>query len=978
MKFASFPFLFLVCFCSWGQNDKKIDSAVIAKYKTKVIQYINPKPDSALYYIKKSFKVAQKSNYQKGIADTEYLYAQYFRRTQQTDSALYYFQSSARRSENEKYNIGAAIAYNGLCRNLYLLSKFKDAEFACDKALLNINNEDELSYMTKADTYTALGTIYKQQDFIKKAQMYFLKVDSMHIKKSLRPDVIAAAYQNLGNIYLGFDDFNLAESYYVKANNQFEKLPAAAAEYYMSTNNVELGKLYFKQQKLNLADSILTQSQKFFFKIKDLSNAAEIGTTLGLIKLKKNKIEEAETHFTESFEFYKEFKFNLQAATNALELAKLSLLKNSLQKALSWSQVGIQLNKSINNSIIKKDLAFVLADIYIQLGEHEKANNFNEIGYKIKDSLSQIQIAETIKEIEGKYQTEQRDEEIKSLKAENELAQQQKKNQRNLLVAGLGFTTLAGIFLFLLFRNRQKTNKKLKELDTAKSNFFANISHEFRTPLTLILNPIDAAIADPSLSDNKREQFIVAKRNSDRLLSLVNQLLDLSKIDAGQLKLHIQKGNIQNIISGLAESFKYSAEQHNISYKLNIEKRKEESWFDKDALEKIVVNLLSNAMKYTPKDGDITFNSVIENNTLLLRVKNTGVGFTKSELENIFMRFYQTDAQNEGTGIGLALVKELVELHKGTINVDSESKEWVCFSVSLPIDENSFKDEEFINAAANITSSYKVPLMEESEIIDDEFEASHKPILLIVEDNNDVRSLLKQNFESDYNILTAANGQIGIDLAIERVPDIIISDIMMPVKDGVFLTKTLKNNELTSHIPIILLTAKAGDKNELEGIEIGADDYLTKPFSSKILKAKVSNLIAIRHKLQSRYSQEIVLTPKDIAVTNLEEQFLNKVQQVLETKLIESSFNVENFSKAVGMSRMQLHRKIKALTGLSASEFVRSQRLKLAAQLLKTSDINISQVGYSVGFNDHSYFAKCFKDTYKCTPTEYAKKHESS
>ncbi|MCL5128129.1 response regulator [Algibacter sp. L4_22] len=976
MKFACFPFLFLVCFCSLGQNDKQSDSAVIAKYKTKVIQYINPKPDSALYYIQKSFKVAKKSSYKKGIADTEYLYAQYFRRTQQRDSALYYFQSSARKSENEKYNIGAAIAYNGLCRNLYLLSEFKEAEFACEKALLNINSEDELSYMTKADTYTALGTIYKQQNFIKKAQIYFLKVDSMHVKKTLRPDVIAAAYQNLGSIYLEFDDLELAESYYLKANNQFGKLPAAAAEYYMSTNNVELGKLYFKQQKLNLADSILTNSQKFFIKIKDLSNAAEIGRALGLIKLDKNQLEEAKVYFTKSFEFYKKSKFNLQAATNALELAKLSLLQNNLQKALSWSQVGIQLNESINNSILKKDLAFVIADVYTQTGEHQKANNLNKIAYKIKDSLSQIQIAETIKEIEEKYQTEQKDKEIKSLKAESDLALQQQKNERNLLVGGLGFTTLAGLFLFVLYRNHQKTNTKLKELDTAKSNFFANISHEFRTPLTLISNPIDAAIEDPSISDKKREQFVMAKRNSDRLLALVNQLLDLSKIDAGQLKLHIQTGNIQDLISGLAESFNYSAKQNHINYQLQIEKYEDTVWFDKDAVEKISINLLSNAIKYTPANGSVTCKSYIENNTWHFSVKNTGVGLTKQEQEDVFTRFYQTDENNQGTGIGLALVKELVELHKGTIKVESKLNEAICFSVTLPIDKNSFKNEVFI-ASSKITDNYESVQIEASKNIEDDFEDADKPILLIVEDNADVTILLKQTFEDYYNIITAKNGQIGIDLAIEHVPDIIISDIMMPVKDGVALTETLKDNELTSHIPIILLTAKAGDKNELKGIEIGADDYITKPFNSKLLKTKVSNLIAIRQKLQSRYSQEIVLTPKDIAVTNLDEQFLNKVQEILETNLIESSFNVENFSKAVGMSRMQLHRKIKALTGLSASEFVRSQRLKLAAQLLKTSDINISQVGYSVGFNDHSYFAKCFKDTYKCTPTEYAKKHEN-
>lgn len=948
------------------------DSIIISEFKKKVIQHINPKPDSALYYIKKSFKLAEKKNYQNGIADTEYLYAQYFRRTQQIDSASYYLESSAKRAENKKYSIGAAIAYNGLCRNLYLLGKYKEAEIACDKALKNINSDRELSYMTKADTYTALGTIYSRQDFIEKAQIYFLKVDSMHNQKALRPDVIAAAYQNLGGIYLKFNDLDLAESYYLKANNQFEKLPSTAAEYYMSTNNIELGKLYFKKKKLNKADTILTKAQSFFYKINDLTNAAEIGIALAKIKLEKNQLEDAELLFKKSFDFFEQSKYNLEAATNAIELAKLSLLQNNLKKTLSWAQIGLQLNKSINNSLIEKELAFIMADTYTQMGNHEKANNLNKIGYKIKDSLNEIQIAEKIKEIEGKYQTSQRDKEISTLKAENELALQQKKNQRDLLLGGIIIIGLLGLFFYLLYRNRKKTAEKLKELDTAKSNFFANISHEFRTPLTLITNPIETILEDDNLSDNKRQQFEMAKRNSDRLLSLINQLLDLSKIDAGQLRLNIQQSNVISFISALGESFSYSAKQKSIDYSLNISPYTEDVFFDRDALEKIVLNLISNAIKYTPENGTIQCDAFIENATLYFKIENSGKGLTETELNYIFQRFYKTDDQNQGTGIGLALVKELVDLNQGKIHVKSSPNKSNTFTVILPVDKHSFKDEHFITTKESNTL-FTSKSMQTNTFEPEEFVENEQPILLIVEDNDDVRTLLKQTFESTYNILLASNGDIGIKLALEHIPDLIISDIMMPITDGIQLTERLKNDELTSHIPIILLTAKAGDENAIKGIEIGADDYITKPFNSKFLKTKVSNLISIRNKLQNRYSQEIILSPKDIGVTNLDEEFLKKVQQVLKDKLVESSFNVEDFSKAVGMSRMQLHRKIKALTGLSASEFVRSQRLKLAADLLKTSDINISQVGYSVGFNDHSYFAKTFKEAYNCTPTEFAK-----
>jgi DNA-binding response OmpR family regulator len=263
-------------------------------------------------------------------------------------------------------------------------------------------------------------------------------------------------------------------------------------------------------------------------------------------------------------------------------------------------------------------------------------------------------------------------------------------------------------------------------------------------------------------------------------------------------------------------------------------------------------------------------------------------------------------------------------------------------------------------------SNFPAPFAEE------DFVDSELPILLVVDDNADIRALLKSNFKNSYNILTANDGAKGVQLAIEHVPDLIISDVMMPVKDGIALANELKNDERTSHIPIILLTAKAGEENELEGIETGADDYITKPFSNKILRSKVAKLIELRKQLQARYSQDVFLKPKDIAITPMDEHFFEKVQFVLDEKLVEPAFSAEEFSKSVNMSRMQLHRKLKALTGLSASAFIRSQRLKLATQLLKKADINISQIGFAVGFNDHSYFTKCFRETYECTPSEYA------
>jgi signal transduction histidine kinase/DNA-binding response OmpR family regulator len=845
----------------------------------------------------------------------------------------------------------------------YAKQSFSDAKKSGDWELIS-------------SSLVVLGNIFYNKNDFSKALKHYLEVDSLHTVNKSKTSNLCLAYENIALIYLELKNEE-ALFYLDKSMVVHKELNNNSGV----SNCIRLkGNFYNSQKDYPAAIKYLSEALLFYETLGEPNKLIEIYSEIIPTYAYTGNFKKAETLVEKGLEIISQkgfSKFGINAMQYATGIFYLEQKKYS--KAIDFFLEAEKSAPSKGTDYYlreRKEISEALKKAYLGQRNFEKAFNINERLIVLLDSLNLQNKEKLTTEIETKYQTEKKEQEIALLKSEKELSNQKQKSERNLLFGGLALTTVAGVFLFLLYRNRQKTNKKLKELDKAKSNFFANISHEFRTPLTLIANPIDEALEDETLSDKKRNKFIMAKRNSDRLLSLVNQLLDLSKIDAGQLKLRIQKGGLQNLISGLAQSFKYSAEQNNITYNLNIEKTNQEFWFDKDALEKIIVNLLSNAIKYTPKNGSVTYKSVIENNQLMFSVKNTGVGFSKNELENIFIRFYQTDEVNEGTGIGLALVKELVELHKGVIKVESKPKQWICFSVTLPVDKKSFK-ENIIKDGTEPKLAYQTKHLEKAVNIDKDevFEDNDKPILLIVEDNNDVRTLLKQNFEADYNILAAQNGQIGVDLAIEHVPDIIISDIMMPVKDGVTLTNELKNNELTSHIPIVLLTAKAGDKNEIKGLEIGADAYITKPFNSKLLKTKVTNLIDIRRKLQSRYSQEIVLTPKDIAVTNLDEQFLKKVQQVLEHNLVESSFSVGDFSDAVGMSRMQLHRKIKALTGLSTSEFIRSQRLKLAAELLKASDINISQVGYSVGFNNHSYFTKCFKEAYNYTPTDYAEIH---
>ncbi|MEM9361403.1 MAG: response regulator [Bacteroidota bacterium] len=523
--------------------------------------------------------------------------------------------------------------------------------------------------------------------------------------------------------------------------------------------------------------------------------------------------------------------------------------------------------------------------------------------------------------------------------------------------------------------SERKLMEEQRKLDLAKSNFFANISHEFRTPLTLIATPIQEKLGQDDLSDKERKEYELILRNNNRLATLVNQLLDLSKLESGNLSLKINKISARQFLESQIEPFRYLAENKGLRFEVHFDILQEAIWIDPEAIQKILSNLFTNAIKYNLDNGSVKayFTSTLDELTLM--VKNASEPMTKVQKEQLFNRFYQFNEFKEGAGIGLALVKELVELHKGKIIVENENG-FVSFKVILPCEKSSFKASDIYDEIelSSVPGALEMGLTYETDVIDDGIESLDTlPQLLIVEDNHELKAVLQDTFRNEYQITLAADGEEGIRKAMEQIPDIVLSDVMMPKKNGVELTKELKENELTSHIPIILLTAKAGDENELVGVDSGADDYITKPFNNALLKSKMANLLSIRKKMRARYSQEVILKPKDIAVSPPDEILLERIQSVLDTNLIESSFSTEDFAKELGFSRMQLHRKLKGLIGLSATEFIRSQRLKLAAQLLEKSDANVSEVCYQTGFNNLSYFAKCFKEVYGVSPSKYQK-----
>jgi signal transduction histidine kinase/ligand-binding sensor domain-containing protein/DNA-binding response OmpR family regulator len=529
--------------------------------------------------------------------------------------------------------------------------------------------------------------------------------------------------------------------------------------------------------------------------------------------------------------------------------------------------------------------------------------------------------------------------------------------------------------------------EKLEEIARMKSDFFANISHEFRTPLTLILGPAEKI--EKNQSANVIKDAGIITRNSRRLLQLVNQLLDLSKLDAGKLKLEASPRNIVSFVKGIALSFESLSEARDVMIKIKSDKEYIEIYFDREKMIKVFSNLLSNAFKFTPERENVIV-SITEtlNNTVEIRISNTGIGIPQKELPKLFDRFYQVDSSQikeyEGTGIGLSLVKELIELHRGSITVNSkennpEEKEkgWTEFTISLPLGKVHLKDEE-ISIADKETHKevtladeveYLSPrILAESEAIPDE----SKTTILVVEDNYDMREYIKESLLEKYTIEEAVNGEQGARVAQTIIPDLIISDLMMPKMDGNELARILKNDERTSHIPIIILTAKSGQENKIEGLLTGADDYLTKPFDLKELRVRVENLINIRKKLQEKFNKaDFLMKRSDKKLKSIDEKFLSKVLEVIEKHISEEEFTIEECSSEVGLSRTHFHKKLRALVGKSPSQYVRTVRLHRAKQLLESAVGNISEIAYTVGFSSLSYFSKCFKEEFGYTPKDY-------
>ncbi len=533
---------------------------------------------------------------------------------------------------------------------------------------------------------------------------------------------------------------------------------------------------------------------------------------------------------------------------------------------------------------------------------------------------------------------------------------------------------------FAIERERQEA-QRMHDMDLMKIRFFTNISHEFRTPLSLVLTPLEKIIKNTPNPDQKNQLQLIS-RNAKRLLNLVNQLLDFRKLEVQEIKFSPSEGDIILFIKETVLSFSDISEKKSIEFTFHTSVDSLETVFDQDKLEKILFNLLSNAFKFTPERGKVSVTvDVVEKagdvtQWIQIKVTDSGIGIAKEKQEKIFERFFQADLPNsvinQGTGIGLSIAKEFVRAHGGFIDVDSELNQGSTFTVLLPAREivsGTTPIEQGDTAISN--SSLSSPAVEPHAGWEPA-DQSKKPVLLLVEDNEDFRFYLKDNMKQSYQVMEAHNGAEGLKMAQEYVPDLIVSDVMMPVMDGIEMCKKIRSDHHLSHIPIILLTARMAEEQKMEGFESGADDYITKPFNVEILQSRIKNLLQRRELFQKDFRKQIEVKASDIQITSMDEKLIQKAIRAVEEHIADPDFSVEDLSRELGMSRVYLYKKLVALTGKAPLDFIRTIRLQQAAQLLEKSQLNISEIAYKVGFNNPKYFAKCFKEEYDMLPSAYA------
>ncbi|MCG8326876.1 MAG: ATP-binding protein [Chitinophagales bacterium] len=886
----------------------------------------------------------------------------------------------------------------------------------------------ELAKQTKNDTllakfYNSVGVSHEKIGVLDSAEYFY--------KLALATDsrVTMSVYNNLGLAYIRKSNYGKAIEYLELALKEAQEKGLVNAEAVISNNigishnklnnpkkaeayalralelkeqlGDERGKL-FPMVQLTTADLPLEEHKKYVEAA--LVQAQKVGDPIfmRLFTAKAAEVLDMEGKYSEALDLlvpvYEQSR-KAQSYDQGEVMRVLAYIYYHLKQYDKAHQVATQLMElaTSKNALDEiQNARILLMQIYREQGQYQQALQMGTDYYEARDSLVLKLNLDKLAALDEKLEDVERQKQIDFLNSELK----QKDIRRKWMIA-VGVLLALILSLVIYFRNRriraQKAmiareketarqlevmNEKLKGLDQMKNRLFTNITHEFRTPLTVMLGMAEQLESSAENTNEKSQRKLaLIRRNGRSLLNLVNQMLDLSKIEDNKLKVDLIQSDIVAYIRYLTESFHSMANAQNVILQTSTDEKEIIMDYDPEKIRQILSNLLSNALKYTPSGGRVMVKIAASEDKkhLVLAVRDTGAGIPKEDLPNIFDRFYQADdtiAKAGGTGIGLALTKELIKLLDGDIRVESELEKGTTFIMQLPITQSAeLLDQEVEHFAQ---APLVIPTMIETKLESNKTPSSSKqPTLLIVEDNPDVVEYLTDCLESEYQLIHAYNGRIGIEKALELVPDIIISDVMMPEKNGFELCDALKNDERTSHIPIILLTARADVESRISGLKRGADAYLAKPFHREELLAVLAQLVELRSKLRARYAQlpmEAPGTPSPVSQEpeySMEDAFLKKASALIHDNIANPTFAVQEFCKALGMSYPVVYRKLSALTGRSPALYIREIRLNHAKGLLQSTDFTVSEIAYDCGFNDPKFFSRVFSKEFGQSPSVF-------
>ncbi len=835
--------------------------------------------------------------------------------------------------------------------------------------------------------YNSLGYSYHDSGLNDSALIYLIRAAELKQELGNMKDV-ASAYGNIGNIYSDLKAPEKAIEWLEKALAIRLSLPEGERSAIITYNNISIAYNGIKDY-----DKAIEYAQKGHDLAMEIGNnflAGAIAGTLGNLWMKKDDLDKS----IQMSEMAVSLLLTANRRSNAVfpyaNLSEAWWRKGDFDKALRANQEGYAIMEELKLMEPRENYYENFARIYESQGNYKQALHWYREFMILDDSLFRKENLETVANIEAKFEKEKTDAQL--ARQELDLARHSSQKKTILIVAILIVLGLVFLFQYLRFKQKSKQKEvdllarvslaeaeKLKELDLIKSHFFANISHEFRTPLTLILSPVEQ-MASGTFTGDAQKYFRMIIRNGKRLLELANQLLDLSKLESGKLQLQLTESDLGQFVGAIAGSFESLAVRKEIHFQVHTPTASPPCYFDRDKLEKILVNLISNAFKYTSEGDRIEVKVSIAEGEATIELSDTGMGIPAAQLPHLFERFTQSSPSDvqAGSGLGLALVKELVALHKGEISVKSEEGRGTRFLLRFPVAKEAFTSEEILSLeevekAKTAISADIVPTAEsktpKKASLDSVFSPLKKPLVLLVEDNPDLRSYISEILGEDYHVIEAQNGKKALEKAIETTPDLVITDVMMPEMDGITFCKELKSNEKTSHVPVIILTAKAEQVNKYEGLETGADDYMVKPFDAKELRVRVANLISQRAHLQNYFRRILhAFAPAEVKAESMDDIFLHKVKEVVEAHFDDEHFGVMELGHQIGMSRSQLHRKLSALTGFSPGDVIRQMRLERARQLLEQKAATVSEVAYLCGFSSPAYFIKSFKDYFGTTP----------